>query len=220
MLSKNSLSINANLYDGRLVFETLSDFHDSMNILKRVDEKNRKQLFEEYYENDFVPLYPYYEADIDDNLIETYFDLKQQYTPSNYTLEYFSFEDPLIASDNFASFLNIKREIVIDNEIYAYTFFGLIKTETRNIIDLYDFINSNNAYTTEIDPTENNPGFSTPSSHPTLEIWTNPVHTNGSNNCGGVEEGNIDMTMSPGYNSSVPSFGDPMDDFYCTNFPP
>ena len=214
---KNLASIDATLEDGRLVFKTLSDFHDSMNTLKRFDEEDRKQLFENFYQNGFIPSYPYYEAEIDDNLIENYFELKQIYTPSKYALEIFSFEDPLIASDNFASFLNIKREVVIENEIYAYTYAGLIKTDIRNINDLYDFIDTNKAYITETDPLTNPPGFSTPSNYPSLQIWTNPIHINETSNCGGMGDPNFDMTISPNHDSinDYPSFGNPMDDYDC-----
>jgi len=217
-LSKNSSSISATLTDGRLVFETLSDFHDSMNTLKRIDEDSRRQIFDDFYQNGFVPLYPYYKAEIDDDLIEEYLNLKKEYTPNVYTFEDFSLEDPLIASDNFASFLNIKREIIIGDEIYAYTYQGLIKTETRNLSDLYDFIDSNNAYKTEIDPTNSTPGYSTPTSHPTLQIWTNPIYTSETSNCGGMGEPNFDMTISPNHDSNNPSYFNPMDDYNCNNY--
>lgn len=70
--------------------------------------------------------------------------------------ETYELDDDLILDDEFASFLNVQREIIVNDTLYNYTTNGIYKTHVNNISLLRDYIASSDLQVYETLP---NPGI-------------------------------------------------------------
>jgi len=57
--------------------------------------------------------------------------------------ETFDVEDDLVLDDDFASFLNVNREIIVNDTLYTYTQAGIFVTHKSNITDARRYILDN-----------------------------------------------------------------------------
>lgn len=69
--------------------------------------------------------------------------------------EIFDVEDELILDDDFASFLNVNREIIVNDTLYTYTEKGIFTTHKTNIAVMRNYIQQNEIQEYDVLP---NPG--------------------------------------------------------------
>ncbi|HET8809432.1 MAG TPA: hypothetical protein VFM65_04115 [Flavobacteriaceae bacterium] len=135
--------ILADYRNGRLVFETQAAFDQTIATLKNMPESELRTIFGVYYESGFIPLYPYYQENETDKIVD-YLQKKKALLPPELEERELEFDDPLISDDLFASLLNYKREIVLEGEIYKYTFSGALIAEEKDSLALKNYVDENN----------------------------------------------------------------------------
>jgi len=150
--------------NGILSFSSKGFLKETVDGLKQMETSEKETKLEKFYKNGFMPLYPHFkESDV--NLIQEYSErktakLKKQKTfkaslKSNYSkgvptetdedgelVE--EYDDDLISDDEFASFLNDERELIVGDSLYKFTYSGMfsVKKEDKALLDAY--IDQNN----------------------------------------------------------------------------
>ncbi len=161
--SNNNFPNAVEVVDGRLVFETKKDFQENLNYLLRNDLSNDQlnQLFESYYSNGLTPLYPQFPIQDEQKLQES-LNQRLEFTPDN-RIDSTKIEltDELVPINEFASLLNAKREIVINDKLYVYTYSGLFIADIEREQNLYEYLNNNSIYDEAPNPFELQTGLNT-----------------------------------------------------------
>lgn len=157
--------------DERLVFSNRQELIDVIDSIKDMDENEKKVFFSSFYSQGFIPLHPHY-YDSDESSYTTFFDKKEQYLPFDFRNEELELDDPLISDDIFASLLNFRREVEIENKIYAYTFSGLLITDVSNEKNLNKYIQTNDLYNAMPVPSTLNSGLTSLTSN--IDSYVNP----------------------------------------------
>jgi len=140
--------------NGRLEFDTKQEFKGNLNYLlnKDLSKEDLNTLFDSFYLNGFTPLYPHFPIDDEQKLSES-LDIRIESTPeSRIDSTNLELTDQLVPINEFASLLNAKREIVIDEKLYVYTYSGLYIADIRKQEDLYQYLENNNIYNEAPDP--------------------------------------------------------------------
>lgn len=135
--------ILADYRNGRLVFENQESFDLTIETLKDLDETELREIFNQYYNLGFIPLYPYYQ-ETETERISDFLEKRTSLLPHELSDREQEFHDPLISDDLFASFLNYKREIVVDGKIVKYTFSGAFIVNESDSLSLESYIEENN----------------------------------------------------------------------------
>jgi len=175
--TENTINYDQNfkIIDGRLNFKSQKDFDQTIDLISRLSDDEKSQFFKPIYKNGFIPLTPFLDnSNTNDEFIKSYFDEKVKYSPDEFDLSEYSLEDPLIASSNLSSLLNIKREVVINNNIHAFTYSGLVMTNIDNTKNMYKFIKSLDGYKTLRSPDEAYSKISLSKNYNDLELWIDP----------------------------------------------
>lgn len=146
--SLNRKGNNFNIYEGILVFDSKEDLKSSIEELNNLDDDQLREYFLPLYNKGFNPLYLNFDEELDENLMNKFIERKKAkldelkfYSPEYYNEEeLMSFDDDIISDDNFASFLNDRREIIVDGNLYRYTYNGLYRAELKSKNELDNFI--------------------------------------------------------------------------------
>ncbi|UPQ80383.1 hypothetical protein M0M57_05970 [Flavobacterium azooxidireducens] len=72
----DSRKMKASLVDGRLHFNSLDDFKNSIEYLKTLKDEEVEAIMYEYYDEGFMPLYPFYKEE-DEVLIREFVEKKK-----------------------------------------------------------------------------------------------------------------------------------------------
>jgi len=164
---KDVITINGfNIEENVLSFKSSNDLKLHVDGLKNgINTDLIKRKLQKSYNKGFVPLAPQTE-----NLefIEKIVAEKRKLEKSNKSYrmidvdgESFDVDDDLILDDDFASFLNVNREIIVNDTLYTYTQAGIFVTHKDNISIARQYLLDNpplELYTTPepgIYPTEN-----------------------------------------------------------------
>lgn len=131
-----------------------------------MDNQEKEVKLYEFYDKGFMPLYPHFrEDDIIKfqkfsakkiNKFQKLVNLNPQARMQTEIDEdgelVGEFDDDLITDDEFASILNDKREIIVDNVLYKYTYSGMfsIDADKKQLLD--DYIEKNNIEYLIVDP--------------------------------------------------------------------
>lgn len=204
--------IKANYNNGRLVFTSQSDFDQTIRILKHSTERELQSAFKSFYEQGFISAFPHF-VNEEGNAMKIFLQEKVKYIPKEYEDRDLELADILISSDLFASLLNVKREIIIGNTLYKYTFSGLLKTNVKNEMELEEYVNTHNLYNTLPDPRILTPGTSNLNNDITLFVSPG-VNDSNYNPCGLAQPQNLswayplqDNPLNPLFNNSYPCGG-------------
>jgi len=158
------------------------------------DFEELNTLFQPLFDDNFIPLYPVYS---DENRTYNALMLRKDYTPEQiFDEENVELSDKLITIDEFAMFLNYKREIVVNNILYIYTYSGLYKTPVHNESRLYEYLNDNNIYNIVPDPFSLEPG--TTNVENDIEVYVTPkifIEENSYSDC--FPNFNEELTSTP-----------------------
>ncbi|MBS4041563.1 MAG: hypothetical protein KGZ81_13315 [Flavobacteriales bacterium] len=141
-----------------LSFKNTNDLKTIVEKLKNEKEKDEViKSLKQSYDNGFLPLNPQIETD---DLLSKIITIKKERNLNlkNSKLhktiivddEMFEVEDDLILDDEFASFLSINREIIVNDTLYTYSEKGIFKTHKNNLSKMRDFVLENDIpeYTT------------------------------------------------------------------------
>lgn len=151
-LNENEEKITNN--DSFLVENEVLSFKSSNDLKLNVDalkEEGRNleviSKLEKSYKNGFLPLNPQTDDEV---LIQKIVSEKSKSVKNNDIQsrlievdgEVFDVEDDLILDDEFASFLNAKREIIVNDTLYTYTENGTYRTHKSNLTLMRNYIES------------------------------------------------------------------------------
>jgi hypothetical protein len=149
--------------NGILSFSSKDFLKEAVDGLKSMETAEKESKLEKFYKKGFMPLYPHFkEGDVD--LIQAFsqrkkFRLEKQKAfkaslKGNYSkgipteidedgelVE--EYDDDLITDDEFASFLNDEREIIIGDSLYKFTYSGMFSVEKDKKIILDKYIEDN-----------------------------------------------------------------------------
>lgn len=131
-----------------LSFKSSDDLKLNVDALK--DESKNLEIIsklEQSYKNGFLPLNPQTEDEvlIQKIVSERNKSIKSKNVQSRLIEvdgEVFDVEDDLILDDEFASFLNANREIIVNDILYTYTEKGTYTTHKSNLSLMRDYIES------------------------------------------------------------------------------
>lgn len=98
------------------------------------------------------------------------------------------FDDDLISDDEFASFLNDEREIIVSDTLYKYTYSGLFSVHKTEKIVLDNYIQSNNIEYLVPDESTIIRGTTKPTTSITKSIPTEAMIMESYNECGGYND--------------------------------
>jgi len=161
-----------NVQNGRLIFENNRDLKNVLDFLTH-SQLSKTELFEyfnNYYASGFSPLFPLF---VDDERTANQLTLRNQYTPSDkIDVENIELSDVLVTFDEFAMLLNHKREIVIGNHLYVYTYSRLYRTELENENILFNFLIENESFNIAPSIMDLTPGITSP--EPDIEVYVSP----------------------------------------------
>ena len=143
ILEKSTIGrIDASLYNGILKFETQSDFDNSIESIKDSDSDQLKLVFDDLYQQGFEPLY--FHTD-DNEFAKDLLYKRNFYLPVSLRQENeFEKSDELVFDDLFASLLNYKRQLIIQDKLYMFTFHGLLEGDYRSYLLADDIVSDNN----------------------------------------------------------------------------
>lgn len=148
-----------NVEEDVLSFKTSNELKTFVDGLKNesqspiIIEKLKKS-----YENGFLPLNP---QTSDENVIKKIVE-KRKLSKKSPNLqsrlievdgEFYDVEDDLILDDDFASFLNANREVIVNDTLYTYTEKGTFKTHKSNLTLMRNYIEINDIQEYETLPT-------------------------------------------------------------------
>ena len=154
--AKSSLSFphEVQVVNGRLEFDTKQEFKGNLNYLlnKDLSKEDLNTLFDNYYFNGFTPLYPHFSTNEKQKLSNSLNKRIESTPESKIDSTNLELTDQLVPINEFASLLNAKREIVIDEKLYVYTYSGLYIADIRKQEDLYEYIENNNIYNEAPEP--------------------------------------------------------------------
>ncbi len=192
--------ILADLENGRLIFKNQTDFDQTIASLKDMEEADLQQVFEDYYNSGFVPLYPYYEETETDRIMN-FLQKKKALMPKKFEKLEYEFDDILISDDLFASLLNYKREIVLDGEIIKYTFSAALIVQEKDSLTLQKYVKDNNINDFIPDPLTLRSGLNSLTSE--IEVYVSPK-----------------VALPPDcFTSPQPIFPNPLNDIICDGVP-
>lgn len=127
---KNRNNLRASVFNGILKFDSQDDLDNTIQFIENSDDLRLKSTFDQLYQEGFEPLYFY--TDDDDFATDLLFK-RNDYLPESLRQEDdFDVTDELIFADDFASLLNYKRQIIIDDKIYMFTFSGALVGDYRD----------------------------------------------------------------------------------------
>ena len=152
--------VDIQLLNGRLVFDNKRDFNTALEYLINNDFTNKQMsnLFSDFYDNGFIPLYPNYSEGYEDKILNA-LEQRIKYTPNEKVdTQNLELTDDLVPIDEFASLLNFKREFVILDKLYVYTYSGLYIADLNMEQRLYEILENESIYITAPNPFELNPG--------------------------------------------------------------
>jgi hypothetical protein len=151
--------------NGILSFSSKEFLDRTVKDLKKSTKEEKEQKLNKFYDKGFMPLYPQFSENDVSRLQEftnrkkeklqqiiafkskTSSDLQARTIPTNIDengelIE--EFDDELISDDEFASFLNDKREIIIADSLYKYTYSGMFSVRKTEKVVLDNYIQANN----------------------------------------------------------------------------
>lgn len=151
--------------DGVLSFSSKDFLKENVDELKLIESTEKELKLEKFYKKGFMPLYPHFkESDVD--LIQSFSQKKKAKLEKQRTFKKSSlkssyskgfptdidedgelveeYDDDLISDDEFASFLNDEREIIIGDSLYKFTYSGLFSVKKDNKHKLDKYIEDNN----------------------------------------------------------------------------
>jgi hypothetical protein len=154
----NPLIEEIEVNNGRLVFQNERDLIQVFEFIDNndfsIEELN--ELFQPLFDDNFIPLYPIY---TDENQTYEALMLRKDYTPDQiFDQNNIELSDKLITLDEFALFLNFKREVVVNSNLFIYTYSGLYKTPLENESRLNNYLSDNDIYNVAPDPFSLSPG--------------------------------------------------------------
>jgi hypothetical protein len=195
--------------NGILSFSSKDFLDRTVKDLKESNKDEKIQKLNKFYVKGFMPLFPQF-SDNDASLIQSFAERKKQKIQKVIDFRNNAspnlqaktipteidedgelveeFDDDLISDDEFASFLNDEREIIVADTLYKYTYSGMFsvhKTE-KNILDNY--IQSNNIEYLIPDATTITRGVTNPTPEITKSIPTEAMIMESYNECGGYND--------------------------------
>ncbi|MFK8101552.1 MAG: hypothetical protein AB8G15_03475 [Saprospiraceae bacterium] len=144
------------LVEGRLHFDSESDFESSIEYLKSLEDEAATNLMYEFYGNGFQPLYPFYRENDEQNILAFVAkktkrnEAGQALLRNTPTLEIdddpseIEPDDDLIGDDYFAALLNFDREIVVSGKLHKYTHEGVFRVDLAKKSDLDAYVVQHN----------------------------------------------------------------------------
>jgi len=193
---KDIISINDfNIEENVLSFKSSNDLKQHVENLKNdINADFIRSKLKEAYNEGFLPLSPQTE---NLELIEKIATEKRKLEKNNKSYrmidvdgESFDVDDDLILDDDFAAFLNVNREIIVNDTLYTYTPIGILTTHKDNISIARQYLLDNPP--SELDTTPVPGAY--PTDNPILSIVVPSP-----NPCGGMLENSL---------SSDPIFND------------
>lgn len=187
LLNKNDpqdFPVEIQIVNGRLAFNHKRDFITALEYLINNDFSTEQlnDLFTSFYNDRFIPLYPNYNAGNEDKIFNA-LQKRINYTPSEKVdTDNLEITDKLVPIDEFASLLNYKREFIINDKLYAYTYSGLYIADLNKEQRLYEIFENESVY--EISP---NPFDLNPNTNPVddgIDVYVTPNLTIGQPNGG------------------------------------
>jgi len=159
----NSLGfpVDIQIVNGRLAFNDKRDFITALEFLISNDFSTQQlnELFTSFYNDGFIPLYPNYNEGDEDKIFNA-LQKRINYTPSEKVdTDNLELTDDLVPIDEFAYLLNYKREFIIENKLYAYTYSGLYVADLNQEQRLYEIFESESVYLIAPNPFNLNPGI-------------------------------------------------------------
>ena len=146
------------LEEGVLSFISKDLLQKTVKSLKNKDNTTKHGKLKKFYDKGFKPLFPNYLDD--DPKLSDFVKRKKIRVQKTKSLNTFSrsiptdidedgelieeYDDDLISDDEFASLLNDKREIIVNDTLYKYTYSGMFSVKKENKLVLEDYINDNN----------------------------------------------------------------------------
>jgi len=138
------------VHKGILSFSSKDFLGRTIECMKHKNDQEKREALYPYYDQGFMPLYPYFEED-DTNRLSLFAKrkkIKVQKTMlrSNQLPNMISEidqEDDLISDDEFAALLNDEREIIVNDTLYRYTYSGLLSVHKNKKQLLDDYIHKN-----------------------------------------------------------------------------
>ena len=147
------------------LFPSKDFLKETVDGLKQMGADEKELKLEKFYKKGFMPLYPHFkESDVD--LIQEFskrkkIKLNKQKIFKTTSLKNNSsksvpteidedgelveeYDDDLITDDEFASFLNDEREIIIGDSLYKFTYSGMFSVKKDKKIILDQYIEDNN----------------------------------------------------------------------------
>ncbi|NBC57529.1 MAG: hypothetical protein GVY05_04500 [Bacteroidetes bacterium] len=160
-INSQEFPVDIQVINERLTFNNKRDFIAALEYLINNNFTNQElnDLFTNFYSNGFIPLYPNYD---ESNEMEISNSLQRRldYTPSEKVdSDNIELTDDLVPIDEFASFLNYKREFVINDKLYVYTYSGLFIADLDREQRLYEIFENNSVYDIAPNPFDLNPGI-------------------------------------------------------------
>ena len=172
--------------NGILSFSSKDFLGRTVESLKEMDNQEKEVKLYEFYDKGFMPLYPHFRED--DNIkLQKFSEKKKNKIQKLMSLNpqariqteidedgelVGEFDDDLITDDEFASILNDKREIIVDNVLYRYTYSGMFSVNDNEKQVLDNYIIENNIEDLIPDPNTLTRGESNPANKITLSIPT------------------------------------------------
>lgn len=140
------------------------------------------------YEKGFLPLHP---QTNDESLIQKIVSEKKNQNNNirarliEVEGEIFDVEDDLILDDDFASFLNANREVIVNDTLYTYTVNGVYSTHKTNVTVMRSYIQENTIQEYDVLP---NPGIYDTSNSNIKRIIPNIIDPCGASPTYGLQE--------------------------------
>ncbi len=206
----------AELKEGCLIFENRVYFNNTIRNLKKIPEEIMIQEFRKFYEKGFVPAFPHF-ADYSEEKMASYLIKKKEYIPRIFADRELEKADMLVSSNELASLLNIKREVIIADTLYKFTYSGLLFTHVKNKSKLKDYVISNDLYDVVPNPLTLPGGVSDTEEEGVL-LYVNPRVSNPENNnppCGDIATGTNDSFVYPAPDNPINPLLD--QDYPCYN---
>ncbi len=123
----------------RLAFRSKDDLNHFINESKTEGFSVLKTKMAKLEEKGFLSLLPTFES-TDSDKVNSYLERKRINNPSAREEMSVDADDDVIISDpNFAIVVNDEREIIVENDVYKFTEFGVLYTEVDNYTELQNY---------------------------------------------------------------------------------
>ena len=162
--TKSTSDSRVQLLDGILVFDSEQSLKEVVDGFNRLSTKEKRNYFIDLYSSGFDPLHLNYLEDTDIALMERFAERKalriegiKKRSPHYMSDDLYEFGDDLITDDAFASFLNDKREIIVADKMYKYTYQGILTSSAKEKANL-QFIADSEGYDFTVPITVPDPG--------------------------------------------------------------